>query len=105
MKQFVAVIRRVPYTQEGAAETRVTFLDLFYSNGRACGVPQYVGGYEEAAQRLRLAGVSTREIGEKRRNFARGQQVRFAVSANDETVKAMGFEPLWWVPARFPATR
>jgi hypothetical protein len=105
MKQFVAVIRRVPYTQEGLAETRVTFLDLFNSNGRACGFPQYVGGYEEAAQRLRFAGVSASELSEKRRHFAKGQQVRFAVSANDETVKAMGFEPLWWVPARFPVTR
>ena len=98
MNQFVAVIRAVPYTQVGA--TRLTFLDLFYSSGRACGVPQYVCGYEEAAQLLGLAGVSAKELSEKRKNFDSGQEVRFDVSADDAIVKAMGFDPLWWVPAR-----
>jgi len=100
MSQFVAVIRTTPDTRGVAAEAQFIFLDLFYPNGKPCGVPQYVGGYEEAAQRLSLAGVSTKELSEKRKYFAKGQEVRFAVSADDEIVEAMGFNPRWWVPAR-----
>jgi len=100
MSQFVAVIRTVPYTRELAAGAQLTFLELFYSDGRDCGVPQYVSGYEEAAQLLSLAGVSTKELCEKRKYFARGEQVTIALSADDEIVKAMGFDPRWWVPAR-----
>jgi hypothetical protein len=98
MNQFVAVIKTVPYKRRGV-QLKLTSLDLFHSDGRECGVPRYVGGYEEAAELLSLAGVSSIELAEKRRDFDEGQEVRIALSADDETVKVMGFNPLWWVPA------
>ena len=95
MKLFVAVIRTVPYQTPGGGQLKLTSLDLSHSDGRKCRLLQYVGGYEEAAQLLSFAGVSSRELGEKRKAFANGQEVRIALFADDEMLKAMGFDPRW----------
>ena len=91
MKQFVAVIKTL--TARGiTAEVQMTSLEMFDPNGKDCGAPLYLKGYEEASELLRVAGVSAEELDERRPNFDNGQEVRFAVSADSYIVDAMGFK-------------
>ena len=53
-------------------------LELIYPDAKDCAVSLYVSGYEEAPQRLRIAGVSAKELDENRPSFDRGQEVRFS---------------------------
>lgn len=95
MTQFIAIIKTSKYCPPAGAEQelRMTSLEIVYADGRDCGVPLYVNGYEEAAGLLHGAGVSFRELNEKRPNFEKGDEVRIKLSAEDDTVEAMGFDP------------
>jgi len=95
MSQFIAIIKTFPYhSPRGVSvDIQMTSLEMIYPDGRDCGVPLYVTGYDEAAELLRLAGASAEELDAKRPSFEGGQEVRIALSADSGLVKAMGFNP------------
>jgi len=95
MSQFIAIIKTFPYhSPRGlSVEVQMTSLEMIYPDGKDCGVPLYVSGYEEAAELLRLAGASAEELEAKRPSFDGGQEVRIALSADSVLLKAMGFNP------------
>ena len=95
MTQFIAIIKTLKFRPPGGPvqELSMTSLEVVYADGRNCGVPLYVNGYEGAAGLLHEAGVSFRELSEKRPNFEKGDEVRIKLFAEDDTVEAMGFDP------------
>jgi len=92
MNQFVAVIKTLT-ARSLTAEVQMTSLEVFDPNGKDCGAPLYLNGYDEACNLLRVAGVSAQELAENRLNFESGQEVRFALSADSYIVDAIGFKP------------
>lgn len=102
MSQFIAVIRTFKYhSPRGlATEVQMTSLEILHVDGRDCGVPLYVSGYDEASQLLKLAGASARELDEKRQEFDRSHEVRICLSADSGTLQAIGFNPHTEVPGQ-----
>jgi len=95
MNQFVAVIKTFKYRSPRGIDTeiRMTSLEMVDPNGKDCGVPLYLNGYDEASELLRIAGVSAKDLAAHRPSFESGEEVRFAVSADSYIVEAMGFKP------------
>jgi len=90
--KLVAVVRRAI---RATGETIVCFtsLGLLYPDGRDCGVPMFVEGYEGASELLRRFGVTSQKLEEHRRQFEKDSEVRIPLIAAEAVVREAGFNP------------
>jgi hypothetical protein len=87
--ELVAVVRRVMCAPNGSPLC-LTSVDLIYPDGRDCGVPMFVEGYEEASRLLMKFGV---KLDEHRAKFESDAEVRIPLTADKTVVREMGFNP------------
>src|SRR5215467_5249380 len=90
--RLVAVVRRVMHAAGGSLVC-LTSVDLIYPDGRDCGVPLFVEGYEGAAELLVKFGVPFQKLEEHRAQFQRESEVRIPLIADEAAVRGMGFNP------------
>ena len=90
--ELVAVIRRVTY-YSGQSVVDLTAVDLVYPDGRDCGVPIFVEGYEGASEVLTQLGMALQKLEENRVLFEKDSEVRIPLVADEAEVKDMGFNP------------
>jgi hypothetical protein len=92
--ELVAVVRKVRYAPNGQrSAVEMASLDLVYPDGQDCGVPLFVGGYEEASQLLMRAGVPSEALIERQGPFERNAEVRIPMVVEEAVVRDMGFNP------------
>jgi len=90
--ELVAVVRRVLSTPDGSPLC-LTSVDLIYPDGRDCGVPMFVDGYEGASQLLMKFGVTNQKLIETAVRFEEDGEVRIQLVADESAVRDMGFNP------------
>src|SRR5262245_7794554 len=94
--RFTAVIKKVHklMPEVSPSEHVLTSFELVAANGRDCGVPLYVSGFEEASELLMKAGVTPQELREKFKLFDKGAEVRISLVADSDVIEDMGFSPI-----------
>jgi len=90
--ELVAVVRRVIHAS-GGSTVCLTSVDIIYPDGRDCGVPLFVEGYEGASELLIKFGVPAQELEELRLRFQKDSEVSIPVTADETVVRDMGFNP------------
>lgn len=90
--ELIAVVRQVIHTSNGS-RVSLTSVDMIYPDGRDCGVPLFVEGYEGASELLIQFGVTPRELEERRAQFQKDSEVSISLIADEAVVRNMGFNP------------
>lgn len=89
---LVAIVRQ-KLRVSGGSHVRFTSVDLVYPDGRDCGVPLFVKGYDEASELLMKFGVTVQELEEHRRHFDKDAEVSIPLVADEAVVRGEGFNP------------
>lgn len=89
---LIAVVRRVIH-DSGVSAVPLTSVDLVYPDGRDCGVPLFVEGYEGTSELLTKLGVTSQELERHRAKFEQASEVRISLVADAAVVRDMGFNP------------
>jgi len=90
--ELVAVVRQVIRATDGL-RVCLTSVDMIYPDGRDCGVPQFVEGYEGASELLIKFGVPAQELKEHYAQFQKDSEVSIPLIADEAVVRDMGFNP------------
>jgi len=90
--ELVAVVRRVMCARNGSPIS-LTSVDLIYPDGRDCGVPVFVNGYEGASQLLMKFGASPRELEKTQAQFEKDGEIRVPLTVDEAVVRGRGFNP------------